>query len=459
MECERILVVDDDPIMHSICARVLGEEGYQLSSAMGGVECLSKLKQEVFDIVLLDFKMPDLDGIEVLRRIREGEDADMAVVIVTGKATVKSAIEALRLGAQDYLTKPFRSAELLSVVQRGLEVTKLKRQMRHLAREGRQRFKLEGIIGNSPEMQRICETVIRVAASPLSSVLIQGETGTGKRLIAQAIHLNSARAGKPFVQVNCTAIPENLVEIELFGHEKGAFTDARETKIGQVEQAHQGTLFLDEIGHMPLNLQPKLLNVIEERRFKRIGGTQEITVDVRIIAATNRDLEQAINDGEFRPDLYYRLNVIPIRLPPLRERKEDIPLLARHFAAHYAKQFGKQVTDINPEAEQLLTNYNWPGNVRELRNAMERAVLLCKERVITKEDLFPLGSSPDSQDSSLAAVEKSHILSVLRQCNGNKTHAAQILGVSVETLRRRLREWGLEYPSDTTICDSHRYNL
>ncbi len=450
MRKDRVLVVDDDTIIHAVYQRVLANERYDIEAVTTGHECLARLGSEVFDIVLLDIRMPDLDGIEVLRRIRESDDPDVAVIIVTGKGTLDSAIDALRLGANDYITKPFGADQLVAAVTRELEATKLKRELRYMRAERRLAHGLDSIVTGSAQMQQVLSTVAKVAASPVSGVLIQGETGTGKRLIAEAIHYNSTRAEQRFVQVNCTAIPESLVEVELLGSEKGAFTDATERRVGHIETADGGTLFFDEIGHMPLSIQPKLLNIIEERTFRRVGATEDMPVDVRIIAATNRNLQEAIEKGEFRRDLYYRLDIIPIHVPPLREREGDVTVLARHFLDEYNKEFGKEIKGLSPAAMAVLAAHDWPGNVRELRNVIERAVLLASGDTILPGDLVlgpPAtgsageGASVRAGDLSLEQVERLHILDVLRRVGGNKTRAAEILGVSTETLRRRLKEW------------------
>jgi DNA-binding NtrC family response regulator len=513
----KLLIADDEPFIYAMCEHALGTEGYELTSVTSGEACLRCLEQEVFDLVLLDYRMPGLDGIEVLRRIREGADPDVGVVIITGFGTLDSALEAFRLGVQDFLTKPLRLETLERAIQRSLEATKIRRHLRHFAREGQKAAPLAGLVGESPAMQQVVETLLKVAASPLSSVLITGETGTGKNLVARVLHECSPRAAGPFVQVNCTTLPANLVEVELFGAEKGAFTDAHERKVGRVEQADGGTLFLDEIGHMPWDLQPKLLNVLEEKRFRRVGGQGEVSVDVRFAASTNRDLEQAVRDGQFRMDLYFRLYIVPIHLPPLRERGEDILLLARHFLHALGRDLEKPRRDLSPEAEALLRAYPWPGNVRELRNVMERAVLLSKGEVLTAADLSflsgttPRGQAPgpaltdlgrprdhettrpprettdngprdhgttdpesgvrgpgsgvrglpkvvsgpderhplqpvslDPAHTSLEEMERAHILRVLQETKGNKVQAAQILGISRETLRRKLMRWGEE---------------
>ncbi|NCO36660.1 MAG: sigma-54-dependent Fis family transcriptional regulator [Armatimonadetes bacterium] len=453
----RILVVDDDPIMHAVCRKALADKGYDIVAVTSGRECLDKLRHEVIDLVLLDYKMPDLNGIEVLRLIRTSDDPELGVVIITGKGTMNSAIEAFRLGAQDFVTKPVSSEQLRAVVRQGLEVTRIKRHLRRFAREGKKSRQFEYLVGESAPMQSLFETIIKVSASPISSVLIRGETGTGKSLVAKAIHEGSPRASGPFIQVNCTAIPSDLVEMELFGTEKGAYTDAQERKHGLVEQAQHGTLFLDEIGHVPAAIQPKLLNLIEERKVRRLGGREDIEVDVRIVAATNRNLEKAIDSGDFRADLFYRLNVIPITVPPLRERGRDVLLLAHHFTQGFAKEFGKTVRAVSPMAEKSLISHSWPGNVRELKNAVERAVLLVDRDVLQETD-FSLtittapvspstpesGSQTDWATTSLEEVEKAHILNVLQRAHGNRSHAARILGVSTETLRRKLKEWKQE---------------
>lgn len=450
----RILVIDDDPIIHTICMQGLVPQGYDVASALRSEEGLSQLATEFFDVVLLDLKMPDLDGLEVLRRIRQGEDPDLSVVIITGKATVPVAVDSLRLGADDFLTKPFDIDELATVLQRVLELTKLRRELRQARRWQREQFGLKNVIGQSPAMQAVYAQVHRIAASPNATVLIRGETGTGKGLLARAIHYHSPRADKPFVELNCAAIPESLVEVELFGCEKGAFTDAYEARLGHLEMAEQGTLFLDEIGSMSRATQAKVLNVLEEKTFRRVGGREALRVDVRLIVATNRDLEQAVAEGAFGADLYYRLNVLPLTLPPLRERGEDITLLARHFLDQLTREMGKKSRHLTPAAEAKLLAHPWPGNVRELRNVIERTVLLTDAETIDAEDLLlspPAGSQLVLNVSPLApleAVERAYCLQVLERCGGNRTHAADRLGIDRKTLQRKLKEWGFAESSD-----------
>lgn len=449
-----ILVVDDDPIMHAVCRKALGGEGYDIVAVSSGKGCIERLGKQTFDLVLLDYKMPDLNGIEVLRHIRDSDDPELGVIIITGKGTMGTAIEALRLGAMDFVTKPVSSEQLRAVVRQGLEVSRIKRHLRRFARDGKKSKQFKPLVGNSPPMQALFETITKVAASPISSVLIRGETGTGKSLVARAIHEGSHRASGPFIQVNCTAIPCDLVEVELFGSEKGAYTDAQERKPGLLEQAHHGTLFLDEVGHVPLAVQPKLLNVIEERKVRRLGSREDKGIDLRIVAATNRNLEEAIDSGDFRADLFYRLNVIPITVPPLRDRGKDLLLLVHHFTQHFSQVFGKTSRSLSTEAERALLSHAWPGNVRELKNAVERAVLMAEGEVLHEPDFAVQATSAlastshkdsepeiDISSTTLEEVEKAHILGVLERTHGNRAQAARILGVSTETLRRRLKEW------------------
>jgi two-component system response regulator HydG len=376
-------------------------------------------------------------------------DPDLPVVIITGQGTLQAAIDALRLGAQDFVTKPFGLRELLAPIRRVLETTRLRREVRALRQRQREQTGYPGLVGESPAMREVLDLVRRVAVSD-ATVLLTGETGTGKGVIARALHEHSPRAQGPFVQLNCAAVPEPLVEVELFGSEKGAFTDAHEHRLGQVEMAQGGTLFLDEIGEMPYSAQTKVLHVLEEKTFRRVGGREDLRVDVRLVAATNRDLEQAVAEGKFRQDLFYRIHVLPIHLPPLRERGEDLLLLARHFLDGFSREWGRKFAGFSPAAEESLRRYPWPGNVRELRNAMERAVLLASGPTIEAADLsiaprcrlqIPPGCDP--LHTPLSEVERAHVLGVLKSCGGNRTRAAEILGLARETLSRKLSSWGV----------------
>ena len=386
MAGERILIVDDERLIRMSLGEQLAREGYAVEEAADGRTALQRLSHGDYDLVLLDYRLPDTDGIAILKEIVQSHP-DAVTILMTAYSSVENAVEAMKLGAFHYLNKPFDMDEMLVYVRKALETTRLRREVRLYTARQKEAFGLNRIIGKSEKMNRLFAQVRRVIRSGSSTILIRGESGTGKDLLAKAIHYESDRARAPFVNVTCTAIPENLLESELFGHERGAFTDARAAKRGLFELARGGTIFLDEIGDMPPSLQAKLLRFLEERAFKRVGGTEDINVDVRIIAATNRDLEASVRAGSFRGDLYYRLNVIPIEVPPLRERREDIPLLAAAFVEQLNKEFKKRVRTIEQDALELLMSYDWPGNVRELRNAIERAMILGTGESIGPEDL------------------------------------------------------------------------
>src|SRR5512143_1086799 len=385
MPGEKILVVDDEPGMRSLLKKVLSKEGYFVTPFEKGEEALDALSSEDYDLAILDIEMPGLNGIELLKRIKR-KDAGLNVVMITAYGSLQSAVEAMRLGAYDYLTKPFQMDEIKLVVEKALERERLITENRELHRELEEQYRFTGIVGKSPRMEEVYELVSRVAGTN-ASVLIQGESGTGKELVARSIHYNSRRKGSPLVILNCAALAEGVLESELFGHEKGAFTGAIRRKAGRFELAHGGTLFLDEIGEIPIATQLKLLRVLQEHEFERVGGEKTIKVDVRIIAATNRDLMAAVREGRFREDLYYRLNVVTINMPPLRERREDVPALAGHFLAKFAQETGKHVEGIDHRAMEMLVHYDWPGNVRELENIMERAVVLEKGDTVTPASL------------------------------------------------------------------------
>ncbi len=385
MSKERILVVDDEEDIQQACDLILSALDYEVQLARTGKEAKALLEGQFFDLVLLDLRLPDVEGTDILRQVQEEFGKDLPVIMISGHATVETAIEALKLGAHDFLLKPFGARQLETAVRKALEVTRLKRELRYL-REAADRPFAE-VIGESKAMKQAMELAAKVAKSASATVLILGETGTGKGVFARAIHNYSSRRERAFVHVNCAALPESLLEAELFGHEKGAFTDATGQKPGLVEVANGGTLFLDEIGDMSQSLQAKVLTVIEEKQFRKVGGTKNVQVDARIVAATNVDIEKRVEEGKFRQDLYYRLSVFPLRLPPLRERGDDVLLLAKHFLGEYNKEFGKSFEGFTEEAEAQLKAHTWPGNVRELRNAVERAVLLGEGRLVSAEDL------------------------------------------------------------------------
>jgi DNA-binding NtrC family response regulator len=450
---ERILVVDDDATIRETVSEVLGRRGFDVIPAESGENALAAARQHRFDLLLIDLRLPDMDGLEVMRRLRADDDRALAV-IMTAYPDVRTAIQALKAGAYDYLNKPFDLDDLKGLVQRALETQALRTEVERLKACAKP---VEGLIGDSPEFRAMLEMTRRIAAASRTPVLIRGESGTGKERIAQAIHGFSPRAQGPWIAVNCSAISEGLLESEMFGHEKGAFTDARERRRGLFELADGGTLFLDEIGDLSPTLQPKLLRALETQSFRRVGGQAEIKVEVRIVAATNRDLASMIGKGLFREDLYYRLNVAGIDVPPLRRRTEDIIPLAMHFLDQGAAVMGLPRPAIDPAATRLLQGYAWPGNIRELRNVMERAIILAggdpiapthlpKELLANHGDDAPppsVGPAP-SEPVSLAEAERRHILSVVEACRGNKTLAAKRLGISRLTLRTRLRQYGLD---------------
>lgn len=450
----RVLIIEDEKLIRWSLRKKFESLGYTVTDAENGAEATKALDSGVFDLVMLDYKLPDTTGIDVLRTIRE-TDEDVVVIMMTAYSSVEMAVDAIKLGAYDYLTKPFDMDAVVFKVQTALETTKLRREVRELRRHLHHEYDVRRIIGEHPCMLALFDTIQRVANSGASTVFLRGDSGTGKDLVARVIHYNSDRAPRPFMNITCTALSEALLESELFGHEKGAFTDARTTKKGLFELADGGTIFLDEVGDMPLGLQAKLLRFLEERTFRRVGGTQELSVDVRIIAATNRDIEQAIEQGAFRSDLHFRLNVIPIDLPSLCQRGDDVLLLTKHFVAQFVKEFRSTITDVDPAALEKLSAYSWPGNVRELRNVIERAVLLCKGKRLGTEDIV-LGrqlSKPPDADShdvilpeegvALRDIENNLIRQALERTGNNQTKAAKLLHLSRDAFRYRLEKMGL----------------
>lgn len=445
MSNTKILIIEDNEDLSFSIAKVLKKEGHNVFISKTGEEGLDIFQKELVDLVLLDLKLPKMDGLAVLHVIKE-IDPDTAVIMMTASTDVKFAIEAMKKGALDYLIKPFELEELKLVVHKALEMHQLKVEVNRLKRSHTKIYPSDTLYGECPQIREIRNMIQIVAQTPRTSVLIQGESGTGKELVANAIHYASKRANKPYIKINCSAIPDNLLESELFGHEKGAFTDAKAMKKGLFELAHTGTVFLDEISSMKLSLQPKLLRVLETQTFRRIGGISDIKIDVRVIAATNTDLSKLVKNKEFRDDLYYRLKVIEIHLPALRERKEDILLLAKLFLQEFKREFNRNVQKFHPETEKLLLEYSWPGNVRELKNVIERSVILAQGDTILPDHL-PLElhehtlSAPVMRSSgmSLAEMEKWHIAEVLRSVNGNKSQAAKILDISRSTLREKLK--------------------
>jgi len=441
-----ILIVDDEKNMRFVVGRALSGAGHDVREAASGEDALKTFGEAIPDLVILDQRMPGMGGLATLSEIKK-EHPDMPVIMLTAHGNVESAVQAMKAGATEYLTKPFDVEELKLTVARALKVGSLVRQVDYLRGELDRDYDTSGIVGDSQAMKDVLETVSRVAASD-ANVMVYGESGTGKELIARALHEQSGRNGKPFIQLSCAALPETLLESELFGYEKGAFTGANDSKPGRFELADTGTLFLDEIGDISLTVQVKLLRVLEQMSFERLGGSKTIRVDVRLIGATNRDLPAMIREGEFREDLFYRLNVIPINLPPLRERRGDIKLLARHFLGRFSSD-----RELSAEALRLLGDYHWPGNVRELQNAIERATILSRGRVIGPNDLpaeIRQGASLSSDTINLPAegvalekVERELIAQALERTGGNRTKAAELLGISRHTLLYRIEKYGL----------------
>jgi two-component system NtrC family response regulator len=447
----RILVVDDEPAQRELVAGFLRKQGFEVALAADGTEAHTRFRAEPFDLVLTDQRMPGLSGLELIAALRR-VNPEAAVVVMTAYGTIETAVAAIKAGAADYLTKPLNLDELLHRIRTVRERQRLVAENRELRLALSERHRVEGIIGESGRMQEVLSLVHRVAASD-ATVLIQGESGTGKELIAQAIHHASARASGPLVKVNCAALPETLLESELFGHEKGAFTGAVAARQGRFELAHGGTLFLDEIGDLPLHLQVKLLRVLQEREFERVGSSRPVSVDVRLIAATHRDLAALAKAGRFRDDLYYRVNVVTIVVPPLRERREDIPPLIDHFVRKFAGTNRKRISGLTRDAGDLLLRYDYPGNVRELENLIERAVVLTRDEVIGAADL-PLTLQEPAADTAPAAgltaaveaVERRMIHEALTRANGVQTRAAEALGISERALRYKLKKYGLAGP-------------
>jgi two-component system, NtrC family, response regulator AtoC len=457
MPRDKVLIVDDEDLIRWSLRQKITNWGYQVSEAPTGQAAIDLVEKEEPDLVLLDIRLPDLNGLDVLRSIKEKRPA-VVVIMMTAYGVLEEAVTALRLGAYDFVAKPLNFDELSVTVGNALEAVKLRQEVHHFRERDKKLFDFRNIVGHSKALADAIEMVKKVATSPATTILLQGESGTGKELFAKAIHYHSVRGERPFLAINCAALPENLVESELFGYEKGAFTDARQQKKGMMELADGGTMLLDEIGEMPLGLQAKLLRVLEEQTFKRVGGIQDISVDVRVIASSNRDLKAMIAEGKFRQDLFYRLNVIAINLPPLRERGADVKLLARHYIQHYNRKFGKEIQGLTPEAESALMEYHWPGNVRELKNLIERAMILEEGPMIDASALpiepsarvsapsttpLPDLSLPD-QGTSLERVEEELVRQALARARGNQTRAAKLLDISRDALRYKMKKFQLE---------------
>jgi two-component system, NtrC family, response regulator AtoC len=449
----RVLVVDDEEIVRESLSGWLEKDGYRVETAPDGRKALERIQAEPWSIILLDLKMPGMDGLQVLEETRKIR-ADAVVVIMTAYATVDTAVSAMKTGAYDYLVKPFDPEELSLLIQKIVTQQALVHENLVLRKALKQEWTFRDLVSKAPAMQAVFE-LARVAARSQSTILIQGESGTGKELLARAVHAESPRSGGPFVAVSCAALAETLLESELFGHERGAFTGAVGRRKGKFEAAHGGTLFLDEIGDVSLKLQLDLLRVLEERRFDRLGGNETVEVDVRIVAATNRDLKRAVEAGRFREELYYRLNVIPITLPPLRERREDIPLLVDHFVERLTIEMNRHVDGVSADAMRVLIAYAWPGNVRELRNVLERAVVVATSNTIRPSDLGlvstpsePTENGHGAEMPSLEEVERRHVAEVLRRTGSNVSQAARILGIDRVTLYNKIKKYQLRKDDD-----------
>ena len=456
MQAATVLVVDDEQLIRWSLAERLKQEGYRVVEADTAASALERHAEGV-DLILLDYKLPDGDGLSVLKQVKEA-DTDTLVILLTAHSSVDMAVAAMKGGAYHYANKPFNLDEIALLVEKALETTRLRREVRALRASQAQPFGIDRIVGESRAIAEAKALMLKVAASPASTVLLTGESGTGKDLAAKVLHYASSRASRPFMNITCSALPDTILESELFGHERGAFTDARSQKRGLLESADGGTVFLDEIGEMAPQLQAKLLRFLEDKTFKRVGGVADIKVDVRVIAATNRQLEDEVKKGRFREDLYYRLNVLPIVLPPLRSRPEDIPALVHYFVDAYNTEFRKRVRGVSGEAMRVLKSYGWPGNVRELRNAVERAMLLAEGDQLTA-DHFPVATSAGARLTEavelpasgidLEQLERSLVVQALERSGWNQTRAAVLLGLNRDQIRYRIEKFKLEKPAAT----------
>ena len=459
MKSPRILLVDDDADIRETMVTLLTMNDYCVTSVADGQSAIEEVKKEKFNIVITDLMMPKMTGIDVIKNLK-AIDPDLQCIVITGYATVSTAVDAMKAGAYDYLMKPFNGTEVLMLLKRVMELQDLQAENSQLKRTLNQRYGYENLIGNSEGIQMVCSLIEKVAETD-STILILGESGTGKELVARTIHYNSPRKNKPLIPINCGAIPETLLESELFGHEKGAFTGASTTRIGRFELADGGTIFLDEIGDMSPTLQVKLLRVLQQREFERVGGVRTIKVDVRIIAATNIDLEHAVHEGKFREDLYYRLNVIPVVIPPLRERADDIPLLMDHFLSHFNKSKKRDIKGFSPAAMDILISYPWPGNIRELENLVERLIILKGNGTICPDDLpekfishtlnnegalhITLPETGVNLKDVVEEFENNLILQAMQKAQGVKNKAAQLLSLNRTTLVEKLKKKKLDY--------------
>lgn len=453
MAKEKILVIDDEPGIGWLFSKILVDEGYTVSTALNGKKGLAQIKKEQPDLIFLDLMLPGIDGIETLKEIRKLNN-NTIIIMLTAYETVKTAIEAMKLGAYDYLSKPVDNEKIKIIIKNALQARNLTQEVTNLRQRITEEFSVDSIVGRSPQMQKILNMVKTVASHDIT-VLIQGGSGTGKELIAQAIHYGSIRADKPFVAIDCAILPDTLVESEIFGYEKGAFTGANQRKLGKFELAQGGTVLLDEIGNLTTQTQVKLLRTLQEREIERLGGKKPIKVDIRLVAATNINLEKAIKQGHFREDLFYRLNVFPIHLPPLKEREGDIPLLSMHFLRKCHKELKKKVKFISPKATEILENYSWPGNVRELKNTIESAALLAEDAILPqhlpiqmqKTHEIPVkldGSLREVSNQAKQKVEKELITRVLKKVNWNKSKASKKLKVDYKTLYNKIKEYNIK---------------
>ncbi len=447
-ETIKILAVDDEEPFRRLLKKELTRKGFAVETAADGATALDLLKETVYNVILLDIMMPGMNGLSLMKKLK-ADPASPVIIVLTGRATIETAVEAMKNGAYDYLTKPYKLDELVIVINRAYEYSRLSKQNRLLQQELVRKGSSVEFVGKSALLREIMTLIGKIAPAD-SPVFIQGESGTGKELVANIIWQRSGRSAMPFIALNCASLSENLIESELFGHEKGAFTSAYQTKHGIIEVADKGTLFLDEIAEMPLGLQAKLLRFLDSGEFRRVGSNKTLTVDVRVIAATNKDMTRLVRNGSFREDLYYRLNVIAIALPPLRERGEDVPELAAFFLKKYCSRLSKSITGFSADAMETLAAYDWPGNVRELENVVERAVILCDESILERRDLS-ISSVPSSTGKnshpSLDEMEKDYILRVLREANGNQSKTSQILGIDRKTLYLKLKKYGIDGPS------------
>ncbi len=454
MSTNRILLIDDEENFRHMLSVILKKRGYDVETVSNGIDGLKEIDTGSYDTVLCDIRMPQMDGLEFLKEAQKA-GCESTIIMMSAYGTLDTAIEAMKLGAYDYISKPFKPDEIILTLKKAEERERLRRENLFLKKEVQKEYSFENIISKNERMRQIFDTIRKVAKYK-STILIAGESGTGKELVAKAIHFNSDRSDHPFIPVNCGAIPENLLESELFGHTKGSFTNAIRTKKGLFEEADGGTMFLDEIGELPLQLQVKLLRVLQDGEIRRIGDSRSIKIDVRIIAATIKDLDKEVREGKFRDDLFYRLNVLPIKLPPLRDRKEDISILVDHFINKYSRELNKPIEGIIPEALNCLLNYNWNGNVRELENVIERAVVLTESDRIQVENL-PIEIQKPKEESRLSLLndelsikkasrylEKDLIKKALNKTKGNHTHAAKLLEISHRALLYKIKEYGIE---------------